>query len=104
MKGATEVLQGTGAPERRWGWERETKNVETLLTTVQGFKVFKVLKEEEEGKGEREGVKTLKLRFLGFNFLKEGGGGEGGSPRLCQGLLFVVLALVDIPSTVKIII
>ena len=35
-------------------------------------------------------------------------GGEDGSPRLCQGLLFGVVALIhlclDIPSTVKILI
>ena len=47
--------------------------------------------------------------FVEADILQEGGGGEEGSyPRLCQGLLFRVVALIDIcldiQSTVKIII
>ena len=53
-------------------------------------------------------MKTFLLSSWRPIFFRREVGEEGSSPRLCQGLLFGVVALVDlcsdIPSTVKIII
>ena len=60
--------------KREGGLAREGGSSGKKVWGMVGFKVVTV--GEEEGRGE--------------------GGGEDGAPRLCQGLLFRVVALIDI--------